>query len=124
MLITLAEWKAGFGNPADDADPDGDGWSVLEEFTMGGSLIAPDQLGAQGSADVANQLISVSVALRAGAPVKGTLESSSNLATWTADPNAVFISSDRLTATTDEFTMTAPMTGEKRFYRYVFELVN
>ncbi|MDB4544838.1 lamin tail domain-containing protein, partial [Akkermansiaceae bacterium] len=121
--ITFASWKAGFGNPADDADPEGDGWSVLEEFLLGGSPLTFDLLGPQTGFDIVGQQFTGSVDLRAGVQVIVTLESSVDLVNWAPDANTVFVGRERLSATIDRLTMTTTMNGETRYYRFAFELV-
>ncbi|MES2657625.1 MAG: lamin tail domain-containing protein [Verrucomicrobiota bacterium] len=40
--LEYATWKAGYGNPADDLDADGDGLTTLAEYYMGGNPLVSD----------------------------------------------------------------------------------
>lgn len=125
--VDYLAWKTSFGNPADDADPDGDGWSILEEFMRGGSPTGRDHLGAQSNFATGSGVISLSSTIRAGANVKVILESSADLDVWTADPDAAFQGSERLTQggeVVDLIRYTTSMSEGRRFYRFSLELVD
>lgn len=96
-VIDLATWKNGFGNPANDADPDGDGWTVIEEFFFGGSPTTRDNLAPQITFDFATGQVSASVTRRAnaegGAP---RLFRSTDLVDWQLVPGLELQATERL----------------------------
>lgn len=115
-------WKSVHGNPADDADPDKDGWTILEEYYLGGSPTTSDQLEPTYHFDFQNNLIFATVQRRASADaVKVTLQSSSDLTSWTSAEGAELFSNQRLSDSSpvvDKLTFIAPLSGPQ-FFRFV-----
>ncbi|MEJ6579629.1 MAG: lamin tail domain-containing protein [Akkermansiaceae bacterium] len=121
-ILTLADWKATYGNPADDSDPDNDGWTVLEEFFLGGSPVTRDNLAPVFTYNLATLTATATVTRRAGIPAKLNLETSSNLGNWATHPGANIISNQRPQATPDVETLTfsIPLSQSKEFFRFTF----
>ncbi|YCM43698.1 lamin tail domain-containing protein [Verrucomicrobiaceae bacterium 227] len=117
-------WKATYGNPADNADPDGDGWSVLEEFFFGGTPDAKDNLAPIYQFDPASQTITASVTRRAGLAAKFTFQSSTDLKTWATDTAANVISNQRppLSPDVEVLTYAIPISEQEAYYRFHVEL--
>ena len=91
-ILTLADWKATYGNPADDSDPDNDGWTVLEEFFLGGSPLTRDNLAPVFTYNLGTLTSTATVTRRAGISAKLNLESSPNLNNWTTHSGGNIIS--------------------------------
>lgn len=114
-------WKAAFGNPADEADPDGDGWTVQEEFILGGTPETVDRLAPQHHFDRLTGMLTSSVTLQVGAGGRALLETSSDLITWEPPTGSTFVGSERTTregVAVDRLTFTVPTGGGERYYRF------
>jgi len=115
-------WKSGHGNPADDADPDKDGWTILEEYYLGGTPDSSDNLEPTYQFDFEDNLIFASVQRRPSADaVKVTLQSSTDLISWTPAEGAELLSNERLEGSSpvvDKLTFQAPLSGPQ-FFRFV-----
>lgn len=122
--ISLSTWKAGFGNPADDSDADGDGWSVLEEYYLGGSPTEQDDLTPQFVFDFTNNTLTASMIKRANATGKlPKLYHSEQLDGWILLPDTVLLSSERLSGslqTVDRLTWSGSLTYATEFFRFEF----
>ncbi|MGB0144668.1 MAG: hypothetical protein ACPGAP_07830, partial [Akkermansiaceae bacterium] len=106
--IEYATWKQSFGNPADDADPEGDGWTILEEFFFGGSPVTFDDLAAATTFDTTL-----------------TLQQSTDLVNWIDSPTATLQATQRIPGSSpavDLQTWTAAFDGPTLYYR--FRIVN
>ncbi len=125
-------WKEDFGNPGDDEDPDGDGWTVQEEFLLGGSPLGRDELPA-GSRDYfkglapdfeidrAGGFFLGTVTLRAGAGVAVVLESADDLSQWQPEAEAIFLGSERRiegVVVVDRLTFAVPLGLGERYFRF------
>lgn len=127
--IDLATWSALFGSPASNSDPDGDGWTVEEEFYFGGSPNERDNLSPQFAFDFAAGRVTTSVTKRANAEgVSPRLYRSDNLLSWELVPGTELQSTERLTGSSqpvDRLTLSSPITRglENRsteFFRFEF----
>lgn len=122
--VDYADWKLSFGNPADDADPDGDGWTVIEEFHFGGSPVAHDDLAPMTNFDFLASLFTATVRRRAGVDTKLTLQQSTDMQDWIDSPDAILQSSQRIPGSSpavDVQTWVVPLTGTKLFFRFKSE---
>ena len=118
-----AAWKAAFGNPADDADPDGDGWTVLEEFYLGGSPNVRENLAPVFTMNPATMSFTATVTRRAGVAAKLVPEASPDLINWTPNTAATVISNQRPSATPDieVISYEIPISVGKEYFRFVFK---
>ena len=124
--LGYATWKEGFGNPADGSDPDGDGWTVLEEFVLGGSPTTVDKLEPLYSFDEAPGFLTTSVTLRVDAAVTATLESSETLLQWNPEAGAIFLGSERATlggVEVDRMTYAVPIGTGEEYFRFLLRPV-
>lgn len=114
-------WKAVFGNPGDDEDPDGDGWTVQEEFLLGGSPLVRDELAPDFEVDRAGGFVIGTVTVRAGAGVAAVLESASDLSQWQPEVSAIFLGSERRIeglVAVDRLTFAVPLGLGERYFRF------
>jgi hypothetical protein len=122
--ITYADWKSGFGNPADDSDDDGDGWTVLQEYYLGGSPIERDSLEPEYAFQFNTGTLTATVTRRAAAEGQlPLLKHSSDLTNWLQVPSAVLMSNDRIPGSSpasDRLTWSAPLTSTPEFFRFEF----
>jgi hypothetical protein len=123
-LESFASWKAANGNPADDADDDGDGWTTVQEYYLGGELGVSNDLEPGFVFVQEGGTFTATVTRRAnaegGLPV---LESSSDLLNWSPADAAVLISTERLAGgppEVDLLTFTALQVPSPRYYRFRF----
>lgn len=116
-------WKASFGNPADDADPDGDGWTVVEEFYFGGAPDRQDDLAPGYSFDRSAGTITATLTRRKGVEAKLILEASPDLKAWSDHPDAMVISSQGTPTDpeVEKVTYAIPLSEEREFLRFVFK---
>ena len=121
--LTLADWKVEFGNPADDADPDHDGWSVAEEFYFGGSPTTRDALSPSFALSSELGTTTLTIARRAGVEAQMVLESSKDLMTWAAHPSAQLISKTRSTTNPELeiLSFSLPLEADQEYYRFQIE---
>ncbi len=122
---SYAQWKAAHGNPADDADSDGDGLSTRLEYIMGGDPAVADQglrpqytLEADGSITLT---VRRSVLAEEVIPV---VQSATDLSTWGTAANVTFVSTQRIAGSpaTDllTFHVVPPVGGKTFFLRFNF----
>ena len=121
-ILTLADWKATYGNPADNSDNDNDGWTVLEEFYLGGSPVTRDNLAPVFTYNLGTLTATATVTRRAGISAKLNLQSSLNLNNWATHSGANIISNQRPQTTPDVETLTysIPLSLSKEFFRFTF----
>jgi len=121
--LTLANWKVEYGNPADDADPDHDGWSVAEEFYFGGSPTTRDALSPSFALSSELGTRTLTIARRAGVEAQMVLESSKDLITWSAHPSAQLISKTRSTTNSELeiLSFSLPLEADQEYYRFQIE---
>jgi hypothetical protein len=116
-------WKGTFGNPADGDDPDGDGWSVAEEYCLGGTPGSFDRLEPVFRFEIGAGLVFASVQRFAAADgIHVTLEASSDLTTWAPVEGASLLSNERTEGSTpavDKLTFMAPLLPAPQFFRFV-----
>lgn len=95
--IAYDEWKAANGGHGDGEDRDGDGFTTLLEFYLGGDPRAAEQVLAPVYDEQADGSLLVSVTRRAGADGAGPVpEVSANLSDWSENQAAVFLGVERL----------------------------
>jgi hypothetical protein len=114
-------WKEDFGNPGDDEDPDGDGWTVQEEFLLGGSPLGRDELAPDFEIDRAGGFFLGTVTVRAGAGVAVVLESADDLSQWQPEAEAIFLGSERRiegVVVVDRLTFAVPLGLGERYFRF------
>lgn len=122
--IDYLDWKLSFGNPADEADPDGDGWTVFEEFFFGGDPVTFDDLAAVTTFDATSSLFIASVRKRVGINTTLTLQQSNDLINWIDSPTATLQSTQRIPGSSpavDLQTWTAAFEGPTLYYRFKLE---
>jgi hypothetical protein len=119
------DWKAANGNPGDDEDLDGDGYTTRGEYFLGGNpLVAEPALSPTFEIEAGGTFL-MSVTRRVTAENATVLpQVSLDLTNWTGDPSAVFLSNirqprspavDRLT-----FRLTPPAAATRFFSRFAF----
>jgi hypothetical protein len=122
--ITYASWKSSFGDPADDSDDEGDGWTVQEEYYLGGSPIQRDDLRPTYAFDHSSETLTTSITWRSGALGElPKLHRSSDLEIWTPATDAVLLSNERVPGSSpavDRLTWSAPLTTAPEFIRFEF----
>ena len=109
------------GNPADHADLDGDGWTVLEEFLFGGSPLTNDDLNPETHFDPSTSLFAVKIKRRAGVDATLTLQQSSDLQNWITSPEAALQSSQRIPGSsppTNLQTWLVPFSRTSLYFRF------
>lgn len=119
--IDYADWKVSFGNPADHADLDGDGWTVLEEFLFGGSPLTNDDLNPETHFDPSTSLFALKIRRRAGVDATVTLQQSSDLQNWITSPEAALQSSQRIPGSsppTNLQTWLVPFSRTSLYFRF------
>lgn len=94
---SYAQWKAEHGNPADDADSDGDGLNTRLEYFMGGDPAVADQGLAPQFYREEDGTIFISVMRSVLAEeVMPVLQSTTNLTGWSAAANAEYLGAERI----------------------------
>lgn len=122
---SYAAWKTAHGNPADDADSDGDGLNTRLEYFMGGDPAVADQglapqffLEENGTITIS---VSRSVLAEEAMPV---LQSSGNLTGWSAAANTEFLATERIPGNPAKdiltFQVTPPVDVREFFLRFDF----
>lgn len=117
-------WKAEFGDLDDGDDPDGDGWTVLQEFILGGSPLTRDELAPGHRFDAGPGLLTSTVNLRVGAGTAVTFQSSDDLVGWNPADEATYLGSERLVidgVAVDQLRFASPLGRGGRYYRFFFE---
>ena len=121
---SFADWKAALGNPSDQADPDGDGWTTLEEYYLGGSSEQADQLAPTYQFDFEGGLVLATAQRHASADgIHVTLQLSNDLKTWVPVAEAILISNQRVPGSSppsDRLTFSAPLEAAPQFFRFVY----
>jgi hypothetical protein len=121
--LEYGTWKAAYGNPADDIDADGDGFTTRAEYVLGGNPLMPDQGLAPTFELEAGGSMLLSVTRRADAGANVFPESSGDLVQWGNAQDFVFLSNVRLPGTPalERLTFRAPgqPDAKRRFARFV-----
>ncbi len=116
-------WKGRFGNPADGADDDGDGFDTRLEYFTGGDPDDPGVPGIAGRPVLAPTLDRISVVRSATAEAAVlSLESSADLGSWTAHPEAALLGNVRLPGTParDRLDFEIVPDGAASYWRFSF----
>ncbi|MES2438299.1 MAG: lamin tail domain-containing protein [Verrucomicrobiota bacterium] len=121
--LEYATWKAGYGNPADDLDTDGDGLTTLAEYFLGGNPLLPEQGLAPSFTLEAGGAMLLSITRRSD--VGGLalfIESSPSLSLWEPAAGVSFVSSVRLPGIPSvdslTFRIPNPSGATRRFVRF------
>ncbi len=120
--MTFVAWQSGYGNPEADSDEDGDGWSALAEYILGGNPTVPDHGLAPTFSVHAGGEMSLSITRRADLGGASLVpEISTNLINWeTAD--AVLLRNDRIGGTPAvdrlSFRISSPTGATRVFVRF------
>ena len=122
--VDYAGWKAGFGDPDDFADPDGDQLRVIDEYFYGGSPVLPEVLGPVYEFPPDGLTMLVSVPRRAAAEGAAiSFETSTDLRNWSAAADVTLLSNDRLAGSSpgiDLLRFEVPLAGPPQFFRVTF----
>lgn len=96
-VIDYEDWKLANGGHGDDEDRDGDGFTTLQEFYLGGDPAAPDQGLAPIHQLQADGSLVIAVTRRAGVAADGPVpQVSEDLASWSPAHGAGFLGVERL----------------------------
>ena len=122
-IIDYASWKAGFGNPGDNDDPDNDGLRVIDEYFLGGSPLMPDLLRPTHDFSLGDTLIASIPRRAAAAFAEVDLQSSPDLEVWASAANVTLLSNNRIPGSdpaVDILTFqVTPLEAAPHFYRFV-----
>ena len=122
-LLDYATWKAAFGNPDDNDDPDKDGLSVIDEYFLGGSPLIPDLLRPTHDFSLGDTLIASIPRRAAAAFAEVDLQSSPDLENWFPAANVTLLSNNRVPGSNpavDILTFqVTPLEAAPHFYRFV-----
>ena len=122
-IIDYASWKAGFGNPGDDDDPDNDGLRVIDEYFLGGSPLMPDLVRPTHDFSLGDTLIASIPRRAAAAFAEVDLQSSPDLEVWASAANVTLLSNNRIPGSdpaVDILTFqVTPLEAAPHFYRFV-----
>ena len=120
---SYSTWKAALGNPADSEDADGDGWTLREEYYLGGNPELVDKRDPIYRFEFQAGKVVATVQRRAAAEgVQVTLQSSPDLISWTPAQDAVLISNERIpnsSPAVDNLTFQAPLNASPQFFRFL-----
>jgi hypothetical protein len=117
---SYAQWKSGYGNPADGADSDGDGLDTRLEYIMGGNPGVADQaLRPQYSREADGSLTLTVRRSVLAEEIMPVVQSATDLGNWAPAANVTFVSTQRIAGTpaTDLLTFrVVPPAGAGSFF--------
>jgi hypothetical protein len=124
--LDYAVWKSAYGNAADDADADGDGFTTRAEYYLGGNPLVPEQGLAPTFVMEPGGTMLFSITRRADAGgVTLIPESSTDLSLWQNAAGMVFIGNERLSGLPAcerlSFRMPVPSGATRCFVRFGFQ---
>ena len=95
--LEYATWKSAYGNPADESDADGDGFTTRAEYVLGGNpLVADSGLAPVFAMETGGSML-VSITRRADAGGCALVpETSADLGQWASPAGLEFLSTVRL----------------------------
>jgi hypothetical protein len=122
---SYAEWKAANGNPADNDDLDGDGFTTRDEYFLGGNPQLAEQTLKPTFEIEAGGSFLMTITRRATAEGASVVpQISTDLSGWAPDTTAVFIGSTRVSTSPAvdrlSYRITPPVGGTSFFARFAF----
>lgn len=124
--VGYATWKAGYGNPADDLDADGDGLTTLMEYFAGGDpSVAESSLAPTYSLEAGGTAL-LSITRRADVSGFGVVpQRSGNLQIWEVADEVDFVSNNRIAGSPARerltFRVPSPTAATRQFFRFAIQ---
>ena len=120
--LSYAAWKLSHGNPADDSDLDGDGFTPPAEYLLGGDPSSPDPDLRPDFDVLSDGSIRIFIHRRADASeMNGIPENSTDLFNWGPPVGMTLLGNTRMSGTPEydllEFLVPKPAAADRHFVR-------